>query len=150
VVDWSVQRHWEDVVEGEALPTAFFPLSVYRLVAEAGANKDFSSIHHNTEWAQSTGAPEMYANNVFLQGMWEKVIREYIGLDGMIRQIGPFRMKAFNTAGETVIVTGTVQRKWIDNDDHFVELAMSSAIRRGESAAGTVTVTLPSRNGRAG
>ena len=145
MTNWTTQRLWEDVSEGDRLPELAFPLSVHRLVAEAGANKDFSSIHHNTEWAQRTGAPEMYANNVFLQGMWERVVREYIGLDGVIRRIGPFRMQRFNTAGEIVVVRGTVQRKWFDDVDHLVEFAMTSSTRRGESVVGAVTASLPTR-----
>ena len=109
-MDWSVQRHWEDVQEGDELPAVAFPLSVYRLVVEAGANRDFNSIHHNSEFARASGAPEMYANTGFLLGMWERALREFIGLDGTIRRIAGFRMKRFNTVGRTVTVRGKVTR----------------------------------------
>jgi hypothetical protein len=145
VVDWSVQRYWEDVAEGDAVPELAFPLSVHRLVVEAGANRDFSSIHHNRDYARSIGAPDMFANNVFLQGMWERVVREYIGLAGVINRIGPFRMTTFSTAGEVVTVRGTVQRKWREGSEHRLELAMSSSTSRGQTVSGMVTVTLPTR-----
>jgi hypothetical protein len=48
-MDWSEQRYWDDVEEGADVPPVAFPLSVYRLVVEAGANRDFNSIHHNSE-----------------------------------------------------------------------------------------------------
>jgi hypothetical protein len=57
------------VLEGEALAPLAFPLSVYRLVVAAGANRDFNAIHHNSDYARATGAPDMYANTLFLQGM---------------------------------------------------------------------------------
>jgi acyl dehydratase len=145
-MDWSMQRHWEDVEEGQELPPVAFPLSVYRLVVEAGANRDFNSIHHNTEFARSSGAPEMYANTGFLLGMWERTLREFIGLDGTIRRIAGFRMKKFNTVGKTVTVRGTVKRKWRDEGDALVDIEMWSELGDDVTVGpGMATVALPTR-----
>jgi acyl dehydratase len=140
------QRYWEDVVEGEALTPLAFPLSVYRLVVAAGANRDFNAIHHNTEYAQSTGAPEMYANTLFLQGMWEKSVRNYIGLAGQMHQLRGFRMGIFNCAGDTVTVKGEVVRKWQDEGRSLVEIKLWSENAKGISVGpGSVVASLPSR-----
>ena len=145
-MDWSVQRHWEDVQEGDELPPVAFPLSVYRLVVEAGANRDFNSIHHNSEFARASGAPEMYANTGFLLGMWERALREFIGLNGTIRRIAGFRMKKFNTVGETVTVRGRVVRKWLEDGDARLEIEMWSELGDDVTVGpGTVTVALPAR-----
>jgi acyl dehydratase len=145
-VDWNRQRCWEDLTVGQALPAIRFPLSVYRLVVEAGANRDFNSIHHNSDFARGTGAPDMYANVVFLQGMWERCVREFIGLGGVIRQVSGFRMGSFNTAGDVVTVEGSVARVWEDGGTGFAELRMCSRNRHGVSVGpGTVTVSLPKR-----
>jgi hypothetical protein len=146
VADWSTQRYWEDVNEQDELPAVMFPISVYRLVVEAGANRDFNSIHHNTEYAHATGAPEMYANNIFIQGMWERTVREYIGLAGVIKKVGPFRMRVFNTVGETVVTRGRVKRTWREDGAHYVELEMWSENSKGISVGpGPVVVMLPAR-----
>jgi acyl dehydratase len=144
--DWNTQRWWDDVQVGDVLPGVSFPLSVYRLVMAAGANRDFNSIHHNTEWAQATGAPEMYANVLFLQGMWERCVREFIGLRGTITQLSGFRMRSFNTAGDTVTVRGRVVRVWRDSGVGYAELQLWSSNRTGVSVGpGSVVVTLPLR-----
>jgi hypothetical protein len=145
-MDWSTQRYWEDVSEGDEVPALAFPLSVYRLVVEAGANRDFNSIHHNTEHAQKTGAPEMYANTIFLQGMWERTVREYIGLAGVMKSLKGFRMKIFNTVGETVITKGRVKRKWQERREALVDLEIWSENSKGISVGpGIVVITLPRR-----
>lgn len=145
-MDWSTQRYWEDVSEGDEIPAIEFPLSVYRLVVEAGANRDFNSIHHNTEYARRTGAPEMYANTIFLQGMWERTVREFIGLAGVMKSLKGFRMKIFNTVGETVITRGLVKRKWQEGNEAFVDLEIWSENSKGISVGpGSVIVTLPQR-----
>ena len=141
-----MQRFWEDVSVGDEIPSVDFPLSVYRLVMEAGANRDFNSIHHNSEYAQRTGAPEMYANNVFLQGMWERTVREYIGLAGTLVSLKGFRMKVFNTVGETVITKGLVKNKWQEGSKSLVELEIWSENSKGITVGpGTVLVTLPTK-----
>jgi acyl dehydratase len=145
-MDWSVQRRWEDVQEGDELPALVFPLSVFRLVVEAGANRDFNSIHHNSEFAKASGAPEMYANTGFLLGMWERTVREFIGLDGTIRRIAGFRMRRFNTVGETVVVRGNVARKWREDGNGLVDLELWSEAGDAVTVGpGTVTVTIPFR-----
>ncbi len=145
-MDWSTQRHWEDISEGDEVPTIEFPLSVYRLVVEAGANRDFNSIHHNSEYARKTGASEMYANTIFLQGMWERTVREFIGLGGFIRSLKGFRMKIFNTVGDTVVTKGRVKRKWQEGEEALVDLEMWSENSKGISVGpGTVVAVVPRR-----
>lgn len=144
--DWSTQRYFEDVNEGDEVPPVIFPMTVFRLVVEAGANRDFNQIHHNTPVTQASGAPDMYANNGFIQGMWERTVREYIGLGGRFKKTGPFRMKIFNNVGETVVTKGTVKRKWVEDGEHLVELEIVSEHSRGASVGpGPVVVSLPSR-----
>jgi len=140
------QRYWEDIIVGDSLSPVEFPLTVARLVMAAGSNRDFNSIHHNSEYAQETGAPDMYTNVIFLQGMWERTIRDYIGLAGTIKSLKGFRMKVFNTVGETVVTKGTVKKKWRNGDDPLVELEIWSENSKGISVGpGTVVVTIPSR-----
>jgi acyl dehydratase len=145
-IDWDRQRYWEDLSVGQAVPAVRFPLSVYRLVVVAGANRDFNSIHHNSEWARGTGAPDMYANVLFLQGMWERCVRQFIGVGGTIRQLAGFRMGSFNTVGDVVTVQGEVARVWAEGGAGLAALRVWSRNRHGVSVGpGTVTVSLPRR-----
>jgi hypothetical protein len=146
-MDWSAQRYWDDVAEGDDVPPVEFPLTVYRLVVEAGANRDFNAIHHNSEIARTSGAPEMYANTGFLLGMWERAIREFAGLEGSVRRITGFRMRRFNIVGQTVVVRGRVAGKRREDGDAVVELELWSEVD-GEVTVGpgTVTVALPERS----
>ena len=146
-MDWTEQRYWEDVTEGEALPTLKFPLTIYRLVMSAGATRDYNAIHHNSAFANKSGAPDMYANGLLLQAMWERSVREFIGLAGVIRALRGFRMKIFNTVGDTVVVNGKVRRKWREGKDALLVIEMWSENSKGVSVGpGSMVVTLPSRS----
>jgi acyl dehydratase len=145
-IDWDEQRFWDDLHAGQAVGAVAFPLSIYRLIVAAGANRDFNSIHHNRAWARSTGAPDMYANTTFLQGMWERCVRQFIGLAGVIRSVDGFRMTSFNTVGDTVVVSGIVRRTWLEAGVGLAELEIRSENRHGVSVGpGRVVVSLPRR-----
>jgi hypothetical protein len=78
--------------------------------------------------------------------MWERTVREYIGLGGRLKKTGPFRMKIFNTVGETVVTKGSVKRKWQEGGENLVELEIWCEHSRGVSVGpGPVVVSLPSR-----
>ena len=139
------QRHVEDVEVGDLITPVAFPVTVYRLVMEAGAQRDFNSIHHNTEYAQSTGAREMYANTLFLLGMWERTIRDWIGLDGTITAIRGFRMRSFNYVGDTTTVHGRVTDISKDGTGSVTLEVWCESSEGVTVGPGSVVVTLPSR-----
>lgn len=139
-------RHFEDVIVGESLPTVTYPLTVYRLVMAAGSNRDFNSIHHNTDYARRTGAQEMYANTSFLMSSWERCVRDWMGVTGRIRAIRGFRMRSFNHVGDTMRVLGEVTGTRIEDDRGVVEIAIRCENSAGVSVGpGTVEVELPRR-----
>ena len=145
--DWASPRYYENVSIGDLTTPVTFNLTVQRLVYEAGGNRDFNAIHHNDEIARAGGAPAMYANNGFIQGMWERAYREFFGVEGWIQKVGPFRMRIFNVVGEPTVVRGKVTNKWQENDENFVELEMWSETPKGISVGpGPVIGTLPSKS----
>jgi len=99
-----------DIKIGEQLPAITTPLSLYKLVMIAGANRDFNSIHHNSTFARSTGAPDAYANTLFLMGLWERLARDWAGPSALITALRGFRMGRFNLLGTTTRTTGKVIR----------------------------------------
>lgn len=137
-------KYFEDVTEGEQLPVPEYPLSMYRLVMAAGANRDFNSIHHNSEYARDSGAPEAYANVLFLMGMWERAVRDWAGPAGVIGSVKGFAMKKFNLVGTTTTVHGTVVGKEIRGDKGVVTIEL---ISRNEGVVtvgpGTMDIELP-------
>ncbi|GAA2448904.1 hypothetical protein GCM10010191_77970 [Actinomadura vinacea] len=137
-------RYFEDVEVGESLPGADYPLTVYRLVMAAGSNRDFNSIHHNSEYARGTGAPEMYANTSFLLSAWERCVRDWIGPEGVIRGIRGFRMKSFNVVGDTMRVRAEVAAARVQDGAGVVEIAIRCENAAGITVGpGVVEVALP-------
>ena len=145
MTDWNKQIYFEDVSIGTKIPTISIPLDLNRMVMEAGANRDFSSIHHNSIVAKATGAPDAYMNSFFIMGLIERMLREWMGLHGKIKKIGPFRMVMFNCVGDLVTYKGEVVDKSEVDGEGIVSLDISSQTAKGTTVTGKAIVILPQR-----
>ena len=126
---------------GDEIPAIAIPITLQRLVMEAGANRDLSLIHHDTKVAQATGAPDAFANTYFLMGMFERLMRQWAGPKARIRKIGPLRMMIFNAVGDTLQFKGTVES--VDKAAGTVSLDMWVQSDRGKTVTAKAVVELP-------
>jgi hypothetical protein len=125
---------------GDELPSISIPITLQRLVMEAGANRDLSLIHHDSGVARATGAPDAFANTYFLMGMFERLMRDWAGPKARIRKIGPLRMMIFNAVGDVVNFKGTVES--VDAQAGTVELDMCVQSERGTTVSCKAIVEL--------
>jgi acyl dehydratase len=134
------RRRFADVAAGEQLPGHSVPITLQRLVMEAGANRDFAPIHFDREAAQATGAPEVYANTIFLEAVIESSLRRWCGLDARIREIA-FTMRGFNCVGDTVTAGGQVTE--LNAAEQIAELDIWIESERGRTVEGSAKVWFP-------
>lgn len=142
-MDWSRQTYFDEVEVGEELDAIAIPITLQRLVIEAGANRDLSLIHHDRDVAKATGAPDAYMNTFFIVGMFERLLREWMGLQGQIRKISDLRMKVFNAVGDLVTFKARVLEK--NNKAGTVVLELWSETEQGQTVTAQATVILPKR-----
>ena len=148
--DWSKQPNFEDVVVGQEIPEVVMPLTLQRLVMEAATNRDFVPIHFDRAAAQAGGAPDAFANTLFIQMLIEITLRYWMGLAGRLKRLG-FRMFTFTHAGMVVHSKGRVTGKRQEDGQGLVDLDVwYEAERDGEmvtTVKGTATVVLPLAGG---
>ena len=140
MVDWSRQITIDDVVAGSEIPEISIPVTLQRLVMEAGSNRDLSLIHHNKEVAQSTGATDAYMNTFFIIGLFERMLREWMGTRGRLKKIGSLQMKSFNVVGDVVHCRGKVTSK---QDDGTVNLDIRMENQERVTVTAVAVVNLP-------
>lgn len=128
---------------GTEIPEFALPLTIQRLVMEAGANRDFTPIHHDRELTRATGASDPYANTMLIQAVLEATLREWMGLTGRLRKLR-FSMRAFATAGTIMSGHGRVSAIRAEQGGQFVDLDVWTASDGAQTATGTATVWLPS------
>lgn len=134
-------RQLDAVTVGETLGPISIPITLQRLVMEAGANRDFSLIHHDGDVARATGAPDAYMNTFFIAGMFERLLREWMGHRGQLKKIANLRMQRFNAVGDTAVFKGTVQS--VDPETGEVALSLTSETDSGITVTADAIVLLP-------
>jgi acyl dehydratase len=137
------ERAIEDVSVGEEIPPFGVPLTLQRLVMEAAANRDFTPLHHDREDARATGAPDAYANTMFIQAILEAALRSWMGVRGWLAELD-IQMVAFNLVGTVVTAHGRVTDVNDDGDGGTVCLDVWLEADRLRTVVGRARVRLPS------
>lgn len=142
------ERFFEDFSVGERIGEVAYSLTPQRLVAAAGSNRDFNAIHFDSVTARQSGAADIYANNIFLLGMWERAAREFAGRRAVIMGVSSLSMRGFNCTGEIVVVHGEVSELLLGENAGTMRLKMwSTNGERLTVGPGSFTIRLPLRGG---
>jgi acyl dehydratase len=135
-------RTIEHVRIGEEIVPFELPLTLQRLIMEAGANRDFTPLHHDREDARATGAPDAYANTMFIQTILEAGLRCWMGDTGWLEELD-IRMEAFNLVGTVVSAHARVidRRPELDGGTVVLDVWLESDGKR--TVSGRARVRLP-------
>jgi len=148
-VDWNLQVAFEDVSAGNEIPPYGLWLSYQRIVMSVAADRMFSPLHHSRDYTRGQGLADIIFNTRGYDIVFEILLRRWIGLDGRVRRMGPFRMTNNSHPGDTITAGGRVESTEARDGEGFVSLDIWIANPRGEAAHGKATVSLPIR-GRVG
>jgi acyl dehydratase len=140
------RRDARDVAIGDQLPEFVVPITLQRLVMEAGANRDFSPWHFDAEVARASGAPALYANTTFVETLLEAAVRCWGRLNARIRSLH-FTMKA-NTCVGLARVGGVVSGTAFEHGQQRTTLDLWIDTPRGRTVMGTAVVALIDGDGR--
>jgi acyl dehydratase len=177
----ATPRYWDDVVEGEALPVMVKgPMTVTGFIAYAqgwgglyiranrlawkqvhahpglGIPNRFGipdcpeRVHWEEEFALMVGAPGAYDYGPERCSWLTHHLTDWMGDDAMLRQAS-CKIRRHNPVGDTLFITGTVTRKFIEDDRQLVEISQEARNQNDElSVLGSGVVELPSRGRRGG
>jgi acyl dehydratase len=143
VVDWSEQIRFGNVQVGDEVPPYHLWLNYQRIVMSVAADRMFSSIHHNREIARAGGLNDIIFNTRGYEMMFEITLRRWMGLDGRIKKMGPFRMVKNSHPGDTITGRARVVGKELKEEQGLIQLEIGVDNPRGEAARGEVTLSLP-------
>jgi 3-methylfumaryl-CoA hydratase len=102
----------------------------------------WSSKHHNRDAARAGGLDDMISNTRGYEMVLEITLRRWIGLDGRLRKLGPFRMVKSSHPGDTLTCSAGVVHKDLVNNQGRVHLETSVRNPRAEAARGQAMVSL--------
>ena len=142
-VDWERQLAFESVNIGDEVPPYSIWLNYQRIVMSVAVDRMWSSIHHNRDEARAHGLDDIIFNTRRYDMVMEITLRRWIGLDGRLVKLGPYRMVKNSHPGDTLTCGARVINKDIVDQRGRVRLEISVRNPRAEAARGEAVVSLP-------
>jgi hypothetical protein len=140
-------RHWEDVEEGEELPELVMPINTTRCVYLASATRDFSPQHSNRDYChERSKTKDVFVNTPFNVGMVARFMTDWAGPESTVRKVS-VKMRQNVCAGDDMIITGSVTRKYVEDGDRRIDLDVMISTQDGPATPCSGTLSLPSREG---
>ena len=139
------QLYYEDVEVGSEITPLVKQLTTRQLVMWAGASGDYYEIHYDKDYAQSRGLPSVVVHGQLTCGFLGQLMTDWIGEQGSLRKL-TCSYRGMNLPGEALICKGEVARKYVEDDECYVECDIWVENPSGEKTVlGTALVTIPSR-----
>jgi acyl dehydratase len=131
-----------EIREGDVLPVLELPMTATRIVAGAIATRDFMPVHHDRDYANQQGAPDIFMNILSTNGYCSRYLSDWAGPDAMLTNLS-IRLGVPVFPGSTLTFTGAVTGVEARADDVLVRVAFRAANALGDHATGTATLSLP-------
>jgi 3-methylfumaryl-CoA hydratase len=142
-LDWTQQVRFGDVNVGDELPPYRIWLSYQRIVMSVANDRMWGPNHHNREFARAGGHDDIIFNTRGNETVLEILFRRWMGLDGWLTKLGPFRMGKSSHPGDVLTAGARVMEKEIVGGKGQVYLDMWVRNPRAEATKGKAIVTLP-------
>ncbi|HKT18957.1 MAG TPA: MaoC family dehydratase N-terminal domain-containing protein [Stellaceae bacterium] len=139
--DWTRQLRFADVAIGSEAPSYSMWLSYQRIVMSVAVDRMWSGIHHNRERARAAGFADIIFNTRSYEMLFEVLLRRWIGLDGRIKRLGPFRMTGSSYPEDVVTARARVTGR--EPVERALDLELLVLNPRGEAARGGAQIVLP-------
>ena len=127
---------------GDELPVLEIAMTATRIAAGAIATRDFMPVHHDRDYANSQGAPDIFMNIISTNAYCTRYLTEWAGHDALLKRLS-LRLGAPAMPGSTLTFTGTVTDVRAGGDEVLVDVALRASNDLGDHASGTATLSLP-------
>ena len=133
---------WADIAEGDELRPLEVDVTATHIVAGALATRDFMPVHHDRDYANSQGAPDIFMNILSSNAYCCRFLTDWAGPEAMIRRLD-VRLGVPVFPGDRLSLTGTVTSLERDGGSGLVGVELRAATPLGDHLTGTALVDLP-------
>ncbi|HLM95034.1 MAG TPA: MaoC family dehydratase [Acidimicrobiales bacterium] len=133
---------WSNVQVGDALPTLVIDVTATVIVAGAIATRDFMPVHHDRDYANTQGAPDIFMNILSDTAYCSRFLTDWAGPEAMIKKLA-IRLGVPVFPGSILTYTGTVVSKSREHDEGVVEVELRATNNLGDHVTGNALLSLP-------
>ncbi len=136
---------WEDIKIDTEIPPLVKKPDSQQLVRWAGASGDFYQIHYDKDFALGNNLPGIIIHGALKSAWLGQLLGDWVGLKGKIKKYG-CSYRGMDVPGDTLTCRGVVRNKFVEGDEHLVELDIWLENGKGQKTTpGKAVVALPSR-----
>jgi len=133
---------WNAIRIGDTITPMRIDVTATVIVAGAIATRDFMPVHHDRNYANSQGAPDIFMNIMTDNGYCSRFLTDWAGPDAMVKRIA-IRLGLPAHPGSTLAFTGTVTGKSEQSGEGIVEIEFRATNDRGDHLTGTAVLGMP-------
>jgi acyl dehydratase len=135
---------WNAIRVGDPITPMRIDVTATVVVAGAIASRDFMPVHHDRDYANSQGSPNIFMNILTDTGYCSRFLTDWAGPEAMVRRVA-IRLGVPAYAGSVLEYAGTVTGKWQLDDEGLVEVEFRATNDSGDHLSGTAVIGLPLR-----
>lgn len=150
------QLYWDDIEEGGEVTPLVKVATTQMLVRWAGASGDFNPLHYDQHFAETSGVGKPIVHGALKRQWLIQLMTDWIGEEGTLRKFScryravdyprPMKTMSEPEGGETWQCKGKVTKKYIEDDEHFIDCRIWVENGNSETTTnGKATVILPSK-----
>jgi acyl dehydratase len=140
--DEATPLAWGSVAVGDELPPLVVDVTATVIVAGAIATRDFMPVHHDRDYANGQGAPDIFMNIISSNAYCSRFLTDWAGPEAMVRHLA-IRLGVPVFPGATLTFTGTVTATSVAGDDGVLDVSLRATTDLGDHLTGTARVALP-------
>ena len=133
---------WNEIQIGDAITPMTLDLTPTKVVAGAIATRDFMPVHHDRDYANSQGSPNIFLNIMTDNGFCSRFLTDWAGPEAMVRKVA-IRLGVPAYASSKLEYTGTVTGKSQIDGEGIVEIEFRATNDQGDHVSGTAVIGLP-------
>jgi hypothetical protein len=133
---------WNAIRVGDPITPMMIDVTATVVVAGAIATRDFMPVHHDRDYANSQGAPNIFLNIMTDNGLCSRFLTDWAGPEAMVRKIA-IRLGVPAYASSKLEYTGMVTGKSQIDGEGIVEVEFRATNDQGDHVSGTAVIGLP-------
>jgi acyl dehydratase len=136
---------WADIEVGDEVTPLEIPITTTMIVAGAIASRDFMPVHHDRDYANKQGSPNLFMNILTTNGYCVRFLTDWAGPEAMVKNLS-IRLGVPCFPDDPLRFTGSVTGKTEGSGgqagENFVEVTFQGANSLGNHVSGTAVLSL--------
>ncbi len=133
---------WADIEIGDEVTPLEIPITTTMIVAGAIASRDFMPVHHDRDYANKQGSPNLFMNILTTNGYCVRFLTDWAGPEAMVKKLS-IRLGVPCFPDDPLHFTGSVTGKTEgSHGENFVEVTFKGSNSLGDHVSGTAILSL--------